>query len=116
MASGVTPVDDREMHVQLGTVLVVVAVICSVLLVMNRGDKLFPVVAVVASGILALMHFGVMSLSLRAFRVDVILPAVLVVAGAMCWARSSSKSDTTSATVLLAAATILLARGLGFTG
>jgi hypothetical protein len=104
------------MHVQTSTVLVIAAVISSVLLVMNRGDKLFPVIAVVAAGIMALMVFGVMSLSLKAFRVDVILPAVLVVAGALCWGRSSSKSDTTAATVLVAAATLMLALALNVTG
>lgn len=101
------------MHVQFTTALVLVALVSAVLLMLNRGDKLFPVIAVVAAGIEALMVFGIITLSAGKFRIDVILPALLVLAGGMCWARSSNKADTTAATALLAAAVIQLGVALG---
>jgi len=90
------------MHVQFSTALVVVAVLSSVVLVMNRGDRLFPVVAAIASALEALIVFGIVQLSLGKFRIDVILPAIIVIAAAMCWGRSSDKSMTTASTALLA--------------
>ena len=58
------------MHVEHSTALIVVALVSSIILVLNRGDRLWPVIAVVATGIVALMHFGVITLSLGKFRVD----------------------------------------------
>jgi hypothetical protein len=90
------------MHVQFSTALVIVAVVSSLVLVLNRGDRLFPVIAAVASALEALIVFGVITLSLGKFRIDVILPGIIVLAAAMCWARSSDKPTTTASTALLA--------------
>jgi hypothetical protein len=97
------------MHVSFPTALVVSALIGSIVLVLNRGDRLWPVIAAVAAGIEALMVFNLLQLSLAKFRIDVILPGVLLVAGALCWSKSSSKSTITAATVVALVAIIQLA-------
>lgn len=97
------------MHLSFPTALVVSALIGSIVLVLNRGDRLWPVIAVVAAGIEALMVFNLLQLSLSKFRIDVILPGVLLVAGALCWSKSSSKSTVTAATVVSLVAIIQLA-------
>lgn len=88
------------MHVQFGTALVVVALVSSIVLLLHKSDRMFPMLATIVSGIEALLVFGVMSLSVAKFRIDVILPALLVVAGAICWSRSSGKGTTTAATLV----------------
>src|SRR4051812_18135984 len=85
----------------LHTALILAALAGSVILVLERGDRLFPVVAVLATGLEALLAFGIMSLSLAKFRIDVILPAAIVIAGGICWARSTTKPNIAAATVVL---------------
>jgi len=65
------------MHVSFPTALVVSALIASIVLVLNRGDRLWPVVACVAAGIEALMVFNLLQMSVSKFRIDVILPGVV---------------------------------------
>ena len=79
--------------------LVVSALVASIVLIFHRDDRLFPVLALVASGLEALMVFGVLSLSSGKLRIDVILPALLVVAGGICWAKEEGKVCVTAATV-----------------
>jgi hypothetical protein len=97
------------MHVSFPTALVVSALIGSIVLVLNRGDRLWPVIAVVAAGIEALMAFNLLQMSLSKFRIDVILPGVLLVAGALCWSKAAGKSTITAATVVSLVAIIQLA-------
>jgi len=101
------------MHFAFHHALVVAAVVGSVVLALHRGDRLWPVVAVVASGIDALITFDVMTLSLARYRIDVILPAALIIAAAICWARSSTKPTTTASAVVLLAAAIQLLFAIG---
>src|SRR5436309_2574619 len=82
------------------TALVVCALVAAVILVVQGGERLIPVIALVAGAIEALLVFHVIQLSLPRIRVDVILPAVLVVTGGIAWARSAAKSAVTAATVL----------------
>ena len=96
------------MAIDFGTALSVAALAASVTLVLDREDRLFPVVALIASTIQALIVLGIISLSSERFRIDVILPAVLVLAGIFCWARSAKKPSITAGTVLLAVASIEL--------
>ncbi len=103
-----TPVEDHGMHVELATALIVVALVASVMLVVNRGDRVFPVLGFIAAGLGALIHFNIIALSSGKFRIDVILPAVLTLAGAVCWARATTKSAITAAALLLAAGLVLL--------
>jgi hypothetical protein len=89
---------DRCMHIDLGTVLAVTALLSA--LVLMKTDRMFALVAVAAAGIQTLMAFGIMTLTLAKFRIDVILPALLVVSGAVCWSKVATKSAITAATIV----------------
>ena len=82
------------------TALVVCALVSSVILALSGGDRLVPAIAFVACAIEALMVFHLIQLSSAKFRIDVILPAILVITGGICWSRSSTKSTITAATVI----------------
>ena len=86
------------MHVHFGTALVVTALISAIVLLLNKTDRIFPLVALVAAGIEALIVFDVISLSSGKFRIDVILPAALVIATGASWSKAASKSVVTAAT------------------
>ncbi|HVK75130.1 MAG TPA: hypothetical protein VM734_17495 [Kofleriaceae bacterium] len=88
------------MHISYSTALVAAALAGSILLVLQRGDRVFPIVAVVAAGVEALIVWRIIQLSSSTVRIDVILPALLAVAGAICWARSTDKPAVTAATVV----------------
>ncbi len=97
------------MHFNLTTVLIITTLCSSIYLLLNKSDRMFPMLAVIASGVQLLLAFGLMSLSLAKFRIDVILPALLLVAGIVCWTKVSTKGTITAATiVLLMGATELL--------
>lgn len=85
----------------LPNALIVCALVGSILVVLQQGDRLFPMIALVVTGLEALMAFGIMELSLAKYRIDVILPALLVLAAAICWSRATAKSATTAATIVL---------------
>ncbi len=104
------------MHIELATLVIASALISSLVLLLNRGDKILPVVAVIATGIEAAMHFGLLQLAFAKFRIDVILPALIVVAGGVCWARATTKGPITAATVLFAVGTIQLLGSLHLLG
>ena len=105
-----TPVDDRRMHI--ATVMIASLLISALVLLLNRGDKIVPVIAIVAAGLEAAMYFGVLTLSVMKFRVDVVLPAVLVVCGGISWARATAKPTITASTVLFAIALMQLLAAL----
>ena len=86
------------MHIDLGTVLAVTALLSS--LVLMKTDRVFALVALAAAGIETLMAFGIMTLTLAKFRIDAILPALLLVAGAVCWTKVATKSAVTAATIV----------------
>jgi len=100
-----------SMHFNLPTILTGAALAAAIYLLLNKSDRMFPTIAVIASGIEVLLVMGLMSLSLAKFRIDVILPVLLVISGAVCWLRSSEKSSTTAATglTLIGAIQLLLA-------
>jgi len=88
------------MNIEFGTALVVCALVASIVLALNRGDRLVPAIAFVACAIEALIVFRIIALSSAKFRIDVILPAILVIAGGISWSRSSTKSTITASTVI----------------
>jgi hypothetical protein len=102
------------MHIHFGTALVVTALVASIILVLNKTDRVFPMVALVAAGLEALILFDIISLASGKFRIDVILPAALVLAMAVSWAKSSAKSTITAATAGLAVGAIQLLYALTF--
>lgn len=88
------------MTIDFHTALVVCALLASIALAFSDGNRLVPAIALVACAIEALIAFRVIQLSSAKLRIDVILPAVLVVAGGICWSRSSTKSAITASTVI----------------
>lgn len=104
--------DRFDMHFDFGTVMVLTLVIAAVILVIQSGDRLFPLIALVAAGIEAAMVFHIISISSEKFRIDVILPAVLVVAGGICWARHTSKPTVTASTIVALLGALQLALAL----
>ena len=104
------------MHIELGTLMILSALISALVLALGRTDRMVPIVAVIAAAIAAAIHFGVISLALAKFRIDVILPAIFVVTGGICWARSTTKGTTTAATVLFAVGTMMVLGALRLIG
>jgi hypothetical protein len=100
------------MHFNLDTALVVTALVGAIVLILHRDDRLFPVIAGVAAGLEALMVFHIISLSSGKFRIDVILPALLVLAGGLSWSRSTTKPTVTAATAVTLAGLIQLLAAL----
>ena len=96
------------MHISFGTALVVVALVGSIVLLLNKSDRLWPMVATIVAGIEALLVFGIVTMSVAKFRIDVILPALLLIAGGICWSRSSGKGTTTAATCVALVAALQL--------
>jgi hypothetical protein len=94
------------MHIELGTVLALTALLSS--LVLMKTDRVFALVALAAAAIQTLMAFGIMTLTLAKFRIDVILPALLLVAGAVCWTKVATKAVITAATVITLLGTLEL--------
>ena len=88
------------MHFNFATALVVAAFISAVIMVLNTGDKLFPLVALVATGIEMLITFRLISLSIASFKIETILAATMLVSGAICWSRASTKSSITAGTII----------------
>src|SRR4051812_28510371 len=96
------------MHLSTTTITIVAAFACSLYVLFQTPNKLFPGIATLASGVELLLVMGIMSLSLAKFRVDVILPALLAVAGVACWGKSSTKGVITAATVVAVIGTMQL--------
>ncbi len=102
------------MTINFDTALVTSALVGSILLAMKPpGNRLVPAIGLVAAAVLALMKYDVIQISAGKFRVkEVILPAILVVSGGLCWSRSSTKPAITAATVVAITGLILLLSGL----
>src|SRR5215470_14648167 len=88
------------MTLDFHTALVICALAASVILVLHGGERVIPVIALVACTIEALTVFHVIQLSSPRIRVDVIMAAALVVTGGVAWARSAAKAAVTAATVI----------------
>src|SRR5262247_3189586 len=80
--------------------LVVVALASSALLLAQSSERLFAGIAFLAAGVEALLVFGLMTLSLSSIRIDVILPALLVIGGGIAWYRTTAKSHVTASTLI----------------
>ena len=100
------------MTFHLFNALIVCALVGSIFVVLQQSERLFPMIALIVTVIEALMAFNVMQMSLAKYRIDVILPALLVLAAAICWSRASAKTATTAATVVLFSGLIQLLSAL----
>ena len=96
------------MHFNITTVLIITTFASAVYLMLNKSDRMWPTLAVIASGVELLLAMGLMSLSLAKFRIDVILPAILVVSGVICWGKESTKGTITASTIITLVAAIQL--------
>ena len=100
------------MHFNLGTALIATTLLAAIYLLLEKSDRMFPAIAVVVTGVELLLAMGLMSLSLSKFRIDVIMPALVVGSGVVCWARSSAKGSITAATGLIVISAIQLVLAL----
>jgi hypothetical protein len=82
-------------------------------LVLGGEERTFPLVAAIAAMIEGLIAFHVISISSGRFRIDLILPAIMLIAGAVCWSRAGGKSATSAATVITLVATMQVVFALG---
>ena len=101
------------MHIETTTALILTALAAAVVLLLNRGDRLFPGLAVLAAGIWALIDFDIVKISVAKVRLDLILSSLMVVAGGWCWSKSSTKGAIAASTVVVMVGLILLLGGLG---
>jgi hypothetical protein len=101
-----------SMTIDFYTALVVCALIASVLLVLQGGERLVPLIALVACALEALNAFHVLQLSSPKVRIDLILGAALVVTGGIAWARSAGKPAITASTVIALVGLIQLLHAL----
>ncbi len=104
------------MHIHTGTALIVVALVSSIVLLLEKSERTISLIAVIASGVETLLAFGLMSLSLAKFRIDVILPALLAVSGVVAWARSSTKHAITAAALVTVVGALQLGEALHLLG
>jgi hypothetical protein len=104
------------MTLDFHTVLAVCALIGAVILVLQGGERLIPLIALLACGLEVLAAFHVLQLSSPRVRIDTILAVVLVVTGAIAWVRSSSKPAITAATVIALVGVIQLLHALHVNG
>ncbi len=101
------------MQLQLGTALVLAAVLSSAALVFDREGRMSPIVALVAAVVQALLVFGFLDVIRRFWHIDFLLPAVQFVAAYSIWQETDKKRTVTASTVLLVVTMIELAFLLG---
>jgi hypothetical protein len=100
------------MTLDFHTALAVCALIAAVILVLQGGERLIPLIALVACALEALAAFHVLQLSSPRVRIDMILPAVLAITGAIAWARSPGKPAITASTVIALVGVVQLLHAL----
>jgi|SRR5438034_11645347 len=83
------------------TIPVIVALLASVALVAKVPARLFPVIALVASGVEALRAFGYLSFKVPVIGAATLLGGAMLIGGAGSWIKSSGKVPVTAATVVI---------------
>lgn len=84
----------------LSNALVLAALAAAVVAVVFSGNRLVPILALVASGLEAVLRFGLVTLSVRGIAVGLVLAVALAVTGVVLWTRAARKIVITAATVL----------------
>jgi hypothetical protein len=101
------------MHVNSSTALIGMALVGAVVLAMKPdGGRFIPAVALVTATLAVLIDYRIIQISAAKLRIDVIIPAVLVVTGGLMWRRSSSKPAITAASLVTIAGLIMLLSAL----
>jgi hypothetical protein len=101
------------MQLPLGTALVIVAVLTSVVLVIDREHRSSPFIALGAAVVQALMLMGMLDFLRGFWRIELILPAAQFIAAYTVWAETTKKRAITASSVLLTVTLIELAFLLG---
>src|SRR5436190_21848485 len=101
------------MTLSLGTALILVAVVASAMLVLDREHRYSPFVALAAAAVQALMVFGFLDVIRHIWRIEFLLPATQFVAAYTVWTESSNKRNITAATAVLVATGLEMAILLG---
>jgi hypothetical protein len=100
------------MTLDFHTALAVGALVASVMLILQGGERLVALIALIVCALETLSAFHVLQLSSPKVRIDAILPAVLAVTGGIAWARLSTKSAITASTVIALVGVIQLLHAL----
>jgi hypothetical protein len=88
------------MHVATHTALVVTALVAALVLVMPRGDRLYPGIAALGALIETLIVFHAITISVKWLRMDLLLGGMVLVGGGIAWGRASGKTGIAAATVV----------------
>jgi hypothetical protein len=84
----------------LPNLIALAALASSLLLLFQLRERVFPITAVVASGLEVLFGFNVVHFSIHGLNLVLVLGAALAVAGVFLWLRTRSKHHTTASTVI----------------
>ncbi len=96
----------------VSTLLVLAAVAASLLAVLTAAQRIVPIIALVASGLEAVLRLGLISLHVTHVPIGLALAAALAVAGAILWMRAITKPLSTAATVILLVGAVQLVSAL----
>ena len=96
------------------TLLTCLALVGSLVMLFQVRPRLFPVIAVVASGFEALTAFGIIHLHLGGLPLGLICAIALVIAGAAVHVRSSAKTVVSAATAVVIVGAIQALSALHF--
>ena len=88
------------------------AVACSIVLLLQHRARLFPVVALLASGLELLMSLGILHLSFGSFPLLLVLGAALAVGGIGVYLKASAKPVVSAATIVALIGLMQLASAL----
>src|SRR4051812_16809684 len=84
----------------LYTAQTLVAVAASIVMLLQVPAKLFPALALCASGLEALLAFGLVSFAVRGINLGFVLGLTLLVCAVIVWARNPQKAAVTAATAV----------------
>jgi hypothetical protein len=90
------------------------ALACSIVLLLQHKARLFPVIALAASGLELLMSLGILHLSFGSIPLALILGAALAVAGVAVYLKASAKTVVASATIVTLVGVLQVASALHF--
>jgi hypothetical protein len=94
------------------TVLACIAVVAALVMTIQHRPLVFPIIALVVSGLEALMALHVLHFSIANLPLGLIFGGVLVVAGAMVYLKTSGKSVIAAATVVVVVGALQVLNGL----
>ncbi len=92
--------------------LVVAALVAAIVVLVQQGGGLYPLIAVVVSGLEALLAFGLVHLSIAHLPLGLILGGVLAVVGVVLYVRVAAKSAVAASTIITLVGVIQVMRGL----